>query len=73
MVRRPSSRSLWRVGKFHRCCTWNTPQKGEIIQEDLMHSFQHAVEKGDFDEKNRIILHDGSIATIKKKRMTISN
>ena len=43
-------------------------KKGETITEDLMHSFQHAVEKGDFDEKNRIHLHDGSIATIKKKK-----
>ena len=33
-----------------------------------MHTFQHAVEKGDFDEKKRIILHDGSLATIKKKK-----
>ncbi len=43
-------------------------KKDERITSDLMHTFQHAVENGDFDEKNRIILHDGSIATIKKKK-----
>ena len=43
-------------------------KKGEVIKEDLMHSFQHAVEKGDFDEKKRIRLHDGSLATIQKKK-----
>ncbi len=43
-------------------------KKDEKITSNLMHTFQHAVENGDFDEKNRIILHDKSIATIKKKK-----
>ena len=43
-------------------------KKGEVIKEDLMHTFQHAVEKGDIDTKKLIHLHDGSLATIQKKK-----
>jgi cytochrome c oxidase subunit 3 len=39
---------------------------GEVVTEDLMHQYQHAIQNGDI--KNGIIeLHDGSHATIKKK------
>ncbi len=48
-------------------------KEGDVIKEDLMHTFQHAIEEGNFtnDEllkDKKIILHDGSIATIKKKK-----
>ena len=43
-------------------------KKGEVIKKDLMHTYQHAIENGDFDEKQRIRLHDGSLATIKKQK-----
>ena len=35
----------------------NHHKKNEKITTDLMHTFQHAVENGDFDEKKRIRLH----------------
>jgi cytochrome c oxidase subunit 3 len=41
-------------------------KKGDVITEDLMHQYQHAIQNGDI--KNGVIeLHDGSHATIKKK------
>ena len=42
-------------------------KKGDVIKEDLMHTFQHAAEKGHIN--NGIIeLHDGSKASIKKAK-----
>ncbi len=41
-------------------------KKGEIVKEDLMHQYQHAVEIGHI-ENNIITLHDGSKAKINKE------
>ena len=42
-------------------------KKGDVVKEDLMHTFQHAAENGHIN--NGIIeLHDGSKATIKKQK-----
>jgi cytochrome c oxidase subunit III len=42
-------------------------KKGDVVKEDLMHTFQHAAENGHIN--NGIIeLHDGSTATIKKQK-----
>ena len=42
-------------------------KKGDVVKEDLMHTFQHAAEKGHIN--NGIIeLHDGSKASIKKQK-----
>jgi len=46
------------AGKHHK--------KGEVIKEDLLHTFQHAAEKGHING-NIITLHDGSKATIQKE------
>jgi cytochrome c oxidase subunit 3 len=45
------------AGKHHK--------KGEVITDDLMHTFQHAVVAGDI-EKGIIRLHDGSKAKVTK-------
>jgi cytochrome c oxidase subunit 3 len=42
-------------------------KSGEVITEDLMHTFQHAVVAGDV-KNNMIHLHDGSIAKINKDK-----
>lgn len=42
-------------------------KKGEVIKEDLMHTFQHAALKGHLDN-GKIRLHDGSIAKINKAK-----
>ena len=42
-------------------------KKGDVVKEDLMHTFQHAAENGHIN--NGIIeLHDGSKATVKKQK-----
>lgn len=41
-------------------------EKGEVIKEDLMHMYQHAVSEGHIHD-NVITLHDGSKAKIAKK------
>lgn len=41
-------------------------KKGDVIKEDLMHTFQHAAELGHIKD-GKIHLHDGSVATINKK------
>jgi cytochrome c oxidase subunit 3 len=46
-------------GKHHK--------KGEVITDDLMHTFQHAVVAGDV-ENGMIHLHDGTIAKINKEK-----
>ena len=43
-------------------------KEGDVIKEDLMHTFQHAIELGHIDANKHIRLHDGSLATIKKKK-----
>lgn len=45
------------AGKHHK--------KGEVIKEDLMHQYQHAVEKGHI-ENGIIRLHDGTLAKVNK-------
>ena len=45
------------AGKHHK--------KGDLIKEDLLHQYQHAIEKGHI-ENNIIHLHDGSLAKINK-------
>jgi len=47
------------AGKHHK--------KGEVITEDLMHTFQHAAEKGHLHD-GLIKLHDGSVAKINKAK-----
>lgn len=47
------------AGKHHK--------KGDVIKEDLMHTFQHAAEKGHLHE-GKILLHDGSIAKVNKAK-----
>ncbi len=47
------------AGKHHK--------KGDVIKEDLMHTFQHAAEKGHLHD-GKILLHDGSIAKINKAK-----
>ncbi len=47
------------AGKHHK--------KGDVIKEDLMHTFQHAAEKGHLHD-GKIHLHDGSIAKINKAK-----
>ncbi len=42
-------------------------KKGEVIKDDLMHEFQHAVVAGHV-ENGMITLHDGSIAKINKEK-----
>ncbi|MCT4560204.1 MAG: cytochrome c oxidase subunit 3 [Crocinitomicaceae bacterium] len=49
------------AGKHHK--------KGEVIKEDLMHTYQHAVEQGHIHE-GKIHLHDGSVAAINQKEAT---
>jgi len=41
-------------------------KKGELITEDLMHQYQHAVVKGNI-EKGIIQLHDGTLAKVNKE------
>jgi cytochrome c oxidase subunit 3 len=41
-------------------------KKGDVIKEDLMHTFQHAAVAGHI-EGGKITLHDGSVAKINKK------
>ena len=41
-------------------------KKGDVIKDDLMHTFQHAAENGQIHEGGMIHLHDGSLAKIKK-------
>lgn len=43
----------------------STHKKGEVIKEDLMHTFQHAAENGHLKDGN-ILLGDGSVAKINK-------
>ena len=43
-------------------------KKGDVIKDDLLHTYQHAIEEGHIDSKKQIHLHDGSLATIKKKK-----
>jgi len=43
-------------------------KKGDVITDDLLHTYQHAAEKGDLFDGNKINLHDGSIATVKKEK-----
>jgi cytochrome c oxidase subunit III len=45
------------AGKHHK--------KGDLIKDDLLHQYQHAIEKGHI-ENNIIHLHDGSLAKINK-------
>lgn len=45
------------AGKHHK--------KGEVIKEDLLHTYQHAAEQGHIHD-GKIHLHDGSVATIQK-------
>jgi len=40
-------------------------KKGDVIKDDLLHQYQHAIEKGHI-ENNIIHLHDGSLAKINK-------
>jgi cytochrome c oxidase subunit 3 len=47
------------AGKHHK--------KGDVIKEDLMHTFQHAAEQGHLYD-GKILLHDGSIAKINKAK-----
>jgi cytochrome c oxidase subunit III len=42
-------------------------KKGEVIKDDLMHTFQHAAEQGDL-KGGMIHLHDGSVAKINKAK-----
>ena len=43
-------------------------KKGDVVKEDLMHTFQHAAENGHINKNGIIELHDGSKATIKKQK-----
>ncbi|MBU2060672.1 MAG: cytochrome c oxidase subunit 3 [Bacteroidetes bacterium] len=47
------------AGKHHK--------KGEVIKDDLLHTYQHAAELGHI-ENGSITLHDGSIASIQKEK-----
>jgi len=47
------------AGKHHK--------KGDVIKEDLMHTFQHAAEQGHLYD-GKILLHDGSIAKVNKAK-----
>lgn len=40
-------------------------KKGEVITEDLMHSYQHAIEEGHLKD-GMIHMHDGSVAKVNK-------
>ncbi len=42
-------------------------KKGEVIKDDLMHTFQHAVVEGHIKD-SKITLHDGSIASVQKAK-----
>ena len=46
-------------GGFHH-------KKGDVITDDLMHTFQHAAKEGHIEEGGKIHLHDGSIAQVNK-------
>ena len=41
--------------------------KGDVIKDDLMHTFQHAALNGSIDPGGKIHLHDGSIAQVNKE------
>ena len=41
--------------------------KGDVIKDDLMHTFQHAALTGSIDPGGKIHLHDGSIAQVNKE------
>jgi cytochrome c oxidase subunit 3 len=47
------------AGKHHK--------KNEVITDDLLHTFQHAVSEGHIHD-NKITLHDGSIVSVQKEK-----
>ncbi len=48
------------AGKHH--------SKGEVITEDLLHSYHHAIVEGTLTKEGKITLHDGSIAQVNKAK-----
>tara|TARA_B100000524_G_scaffold22647_2_gene11523 strand:- start:5116 stop:6171 length:1056 start_codon:yes stop_codon:yes gene_type:complete len=41
-------------------------KKGDVITDDLMHTFQHAAKEGHIEKGGKIHLHDGSVAQVYK-------
>jgi len=42
-------------------------KKGEVITDDLLHQFHHAIEKGKLED-GKITLHDGSVAKVNRAK-----
>jgi len=55
-----NSFKVLKAGKHHK--------KGDLIKDDLMHTFQHAAETGHITKGGIIHLHDGSEARINKSK-----
>ncbi len=43
-------------------------KKGEVIKEDLLHQYHHAIELGHVESTGVIRLHDGSVVEVNKKK-----